>query len=268
MTDAFDISTAQIVNAPDVRNWPATAAMTQIRFDGSVSRFAFTKQDGPDRWPDVRPKGWDGDLQYTVWLFRKLDGTWVGSAFIQFWHGRDGSGQPGDPDVPSKYDKNWYYADRWAPLHGSGPIQPGEAIGFMVTSGNQRNSDGPNSMLERSNIVVVPASDNATFAFPSEATPDPPVPPVDPPAPDVPYGDIQDVLKELREIKAMLASEATFSLLDELNDFIHERMATKQDIAEARNDVSAAVKQFGPLLARLLKLFGGREKPASKKAKA
>lgn len=258
MRDAFDLNAAQIVNAPDVRAWPMTAEITKIWFDGSVSRFAFTKQDGPDRWPDVRPKGWTGDLQYTVWLFRLLGGVWVGSAFIQFWYGRDGSGDTNDPDVPSKYAEHWYYADRWAPLFGSGPIRPAESIGFMVTSGNARDSDGPYGPQERSNVVILPAADNGSFPFPINTAPpvdNPPSPVDNNPAPV--YGDIQDVLAQLDEIRVRLqAIKATLGTL-----------ATQQDILDARKDFANAAKEIGKQLASgaLGGIFGRREPP--KKAK-
>jgi hypothetical protein len=163
--DMIDLSQALIVNAPDVQNWPQTARITALTFDGSTSRVFFTKQDGDGRWPDVRPSGWTGDLQYTWWLFKHINGQWVGSAFIQMWYGRDGSGTPADPDVPSKYDAHWYYSSRWAPIHGSGQIQPGEVIGMMVTSGNQRDSVGPDSVQERSNVVTFAAADVGAFSF-------------------------------------------------------------------------------------------------------
>lgn len=184
MTDAIDLSAALIVNAPDVRAWPATAEITHISFDGSTSRIQFTKQAGPDRWPDVVPPGFDGPIQYTWWLFRRISGRWVGSAFIEMWYGRDGSGSPDDPDVPSRYHLHWYYGDRWAPLSGSGPIQPGEPIGFMVTSGDQRDKKGADSVRQRSNVVVVPATDIGAFTFEtSPATPDTPTTPTTPTAP-------------------------------------------------------------------------------------
>jgi hypothetical protein len=168
-TDMFDLSAAQIVNAPDVRQWPITAALTQISFDGSMTSVAFTKKNGPGRWPDITPKGWDGPLQYTLWLFVKNGDTWVGSGFIQFWNGREGSGSPNDPDVPSVYHKNWYYAERWRPINGHGPIQPGEKIGLMVTSGNARDSAGPFGPSERSSVVVIAATDRGVFDFPVDA---------------------------------------------------------------------------------------------------
>lgn len=179
-----DPATVKIVNAPDVRNWPVTTALTSMSFSDGVTRVEFTKKDGPGRWPDVTPAGWSGPLEYTLWLCVKTPG-WTCSAFIQFWNGRDGSGSAGDPDVPSVYHNNWYYSSRWAPIYGHGAIQPGEVIGFLVTSGNQRDSVGPNSVAERSNVVILPATDNGTFTFGS--LPLPPIPPVPPtPVPPVP----------------------------------------------------------------------------------
>jgi len=205
MTDMIDVATAQIVDAPDVRDWPITTAITQVSFDGSVTRVAFDKQDGPNRWPDVTPPGWDGPLQYTIWLFKQVNGRWVGSAFVQMWHGRDGSGSPGDPDVPSLYAAHWYYSSRWAPLYGSGPIQPGEVIGFMVTPGNARDG-GQVTLRERSNLVTFAATDHGTLLFP--ATPAPaPVPdpePVPTPAP----APTPDVTVQLARIEAALAALA------------------------------------------------------------
>jgi hypothetical protein len=161
---SFDLAHARIVNAPDARAWAETAKITKVSFDGSATRVEFTKQEGANRWPDQTPKGWDGPLQYTIWLFLKIDGQWVGSAFIQMWHGRDGSGSRADPDVPSVYHDHWYYSSRWNPMPDHGPIRPGELIGFMVTAGNARDSVGP-VLQERSNVVVFPATDNGTFTF-------------------------------------------------------------------------------------------------------
>jgi hypothetical protein len=160
----IDLSTARIVNAPDVRGWPETATITKVSFDGATTRIEFTKQEGPNRWPDQTPPGWQGPLQYTLWLFLKIEGQWVGSGFIQMWHGRDGSGSSSDPDVPSRYHEHWYYGSRWSPMQDHGPIRSGELIGFMVTAGNARDSVGP-MLQERSNVVVFPATDNASFTF-------------------------------------------------------------------------------------------------------
>src|SRR5438874_7529373 len=184
--DAIDLSRAKIVNAPEVRTWASTARITAVTFENGKTRVEFTKKDGSTRWPDVRPAGWAGDLQYTLWLFVKNGDEWAGSAFIQFWHGRDGSGSAADPDVPSVYEKHWYYSDRWAPIYGHGPLHQGEQIGFMVTSGNERDSGGPFGPQERSNVVVFAATDSGTYNFAiTEPTPEPAPAPL-PSVPTVP----------------------------------------------------------------------------------
>ena len=128
--------------------------------------FEFTKKDGPNRWPDQKPS-WTqpGDtLQYTVWLFLKLGGQWVGAGFIQMWHGRDGVG-----DAPSDFVINWYYPSAWNPMTGHA-IAPGESIAFMVTAGDARNKGDADALNvhERSNVVTIaaPAGDTGVFVFP------------------------------------------------------------------------------------------------------
>jgi len=211
-TDMFDLSAAKIVGAPDARAWPITTALTQVSFDGSMTRVNFDKKDGPARWPDVTPAGWDGPLQYTIWLFLQIGGEWVGSGFVQMWHGRDGSGSPADPDVPSLFHKNWFYDQRWRPMDAHGPIQPGEQIGFMVTAGNARNNQGPNGM-QRSNVVLFAATDRGVFDFPPVATPGPIATPgpFATPAPgstpastvtlDTLHADLQTLIAMVRDLK-------------------------------------------------------------------
>lgn len=151
------IGDVQIVNAPDVRGWHETAKISRVTFDGRTTWIEHTKQH---EWPNVRPPGWDGDLQSTVWLFLQIAGRWVGSAFIQLWRGRFDCG-----DVPSDFHINWYYGRRWTPLETHGPIRQGESIGLLVTSGNCRDSVGPFGPQERSNLVIVPASDVADYTW-------------------------------------------------------------------------------------------------------
>jgi hypothetical protein len=165
--DAVPIASVQIVNAPDIRNWPATATITGIHIAQSNMRVDFTKRDGPARWPDITPPGFAGPIEYTVWLFLNINGQWVGSGFIQMWNGRDGVG-----DAPSDFAMNWYYGTRWSPMQTHGPIQPGEQIGILVTSGNARDNGGPYGPSERSNLVLFPAADQGDWSF---ATPPPPV---------------------------------------------------------------------------------------------
>src|SRR5882724_7481855 len=65
---ALDLSTVRIVNAPDARGWAETARITRLSFDGATTRVEFSRQEGASRWPDLTPPGWDGPLQYTMWL--------------------------------------------------------------------------------------------------------------------------------------------------------------------------------------------------------
>ncbi len=186
MSDAFNVAEAQIVNSPsDIASWPVTAAITSLSFgtDGQT-RVEFSKHHGEGRWPDVIPPGFEGPIQFTLWLFVQIGGKWVGSGFQEFWESRKGTGSVDDPDVPSVYNLHWYYAERWSPIYNHGPIKTGEEIGFMVSSGDARDSKGPYSVRERSNVVVVKATDNGTFVFDSSVdTPPATVPSAPPPIP-------------------------------------------------------------------------------------
>lgn len=240
--DAVPITSVQIVNAPDVRGWPATATITHIALDGANTRIDFTKRDGPNRWPDITPPGFAGPIEYTVWLFLNINGQWVGSGFIQMWNGRDGVG-----DAPSDFSKNWYYGSRWAPMPTHGQISPTEQIGFMVTSGNARDSGGPYSVQERSNIVLIPGVDTGDFLFQSVpvASPvvvpppvvvvPPPVvtPPVVVPSPPVlPSTDIGQVYTQLAAVKADVAALKTDvdARLAEIQAFVSDTGTKLSDV--------------------------------------
>jgi len=206
-TDMIDLSAARIVAAPDARGWPITTSLTQVSFDGSITRVDFDRKDGAARWPDVTPDGWDGPLQYTIWLFLQIGGEWVGSGFVQMWHGRDGSGSAADPDVPSRYHKNWFYDRRWSPMDAHGPIQAGEQIAFMVTAGNARNNQGPNG-TQRSNVVLLAATDRGVFDFPVDAPkpkpgPGPAPEPVRPSAVTLEtlHADLQTLIAMVKDLK-------------------------------------------------------------------
>jgi hypothetical protein len=154
MADMIDPSLITVVNSPAALDWPATATITLLQFgEQGQTRVEFTKRHGDGKWPDITPPGFTGPIQFTLWLFRKIAGQWFGAGFVEFWESRDGSGKPDDPDVPSVYDKHWFYGTAWTPMQSGGPIVPGEAIGFMVTSGDARMSKGPFGPQERSNNV-------------------------------------------------------------------------------------------------------------------
>jgi hypothetical protein len=171
ITDALDLATVQILASPDVHNWPVTAAITRLEFLPADVRVSFTKQDGPDRWPDAVTPGWDGPLQYTLWVVLQAGGQLRTCGCIQFWHGREGVGGPF-----SNGAKDW-----WFRVPEMKDVQPkaGDQVGFFVTAGDARLRTAPTSVHERSNIVTVriPANDTGVFTFPVSA---PPVPVPDP----------------------------------------------------------------------------------------
>ena len=191
MDDMLDLSQVQIVNSPDVRGWPKTAAIQTLalRADGVHLDFT-TEQD----WPNVRPPGWSGDLQYTLWLILPINGIYIGSGIIQYWRGLDVNG--GDVTRDQQIARNWVYDRRWGGMYGHQP-PPGELVGWMVTAGNARGQDD-HSLAARSQVVVTafPASPQ-TFTF--DGPPPPPPPP--PSGPDV-VPALRTVQQQLLESRA------------------------------------------------------------------
>jgi hypothetical protein len=163
--DMVSLSSATILNSPrDLARWPVTTAISLIDIRSNGVHAEFSKRNGPGRWPDFTPPGWDGPLQYTLGMLMNIGGQWYASAPVEFWFGLDYAGGP-----PSQYAQNWFYdPGRWAPMTYHQP-QVGEQIGFFVCAGDCRNtSDGSKSPVkERSNVVIVsmPSDGGATFRF-------------------------------------------------------------------------------------------------------
>jgi len=165
--DAIDLGRATLLNSPhDFASWPITTTIAAVDIQSSGIHVDFSKRDGPGRWPDIVPPGWDGPLQYTLGMALTINGQWYASTVVQYWYGLDRSG-----GAPSQYATNWFYdPNRWAPMTYHQP-QPGELIGLFVCEGDCRNNwEGSNSPLrERSNVVLVPMPSDAgsyhTFSF-------------------------------------------------------------------------------------------------------
>ena len=163
--DGVSLSSATILNSPrDLARWPITTALTMVDLQSRGVRVEFSKKNGPGRWPDITPPGWDGPLQYTLGMMLNVNGQWFASAVVEFWNGLEYSGGP-----PSQYALNWFYdPGRWSPMTGHQPAV-GEQIGFFVCAGDCRNTtDGSRSPVkERSNVVIVtmPNDGGATFRF-------------------------------------------------------------------------------------------------------
>ena len=160
-SDMFDPHLATVYASPkDVANWPITAKITALDFAPNGVAVAFTKKDGAGRWPDVTPPGWDGPIQYTLWMMVNHNGQVVTAGGIEFWHGLARSGGP-----PPQFASNWYYnAAVWGPLAQHQPTV-GEQVGFFVTAGDHRLKD-VRAVTERSNVVIVRFPSDAGGYFP------------------------------------------------------------------------------------------------------
>ena len=163
--DGIDMSQAVIRNSPlNLASWPITTAISVVELRPNGVHLDFSKQDGPGRWPDVVPPGWDGGLQWTLGMTLNIGGRWFASAPVQFWHGLQEAGGP-----PQDYALNWFYDPaRWAPMTGHQPVA-GETIGFFACAGDCRNNTAGSlsPVKERSNVVLVtfPGPGGGRFTF-------------------------------------------------------------------------------------------------------
>ena len=148
-----------IVRGPagDVANWPVT---TQIRvIDANFGGF-FVDFSAKSSWPEVVPPGWDGGIQYTLWIVERINGQWITAGGVEYWRGLERQGGP-----PSRLASNWYYNTQvWGELSGHQPA-PGEQVGFFVTAGDQRAKD-VRAVTARSNVVLVPFPSDGGAYYP------------------------------------------------------------------------------------------------------
>jgi hypothetical protein len=155
--DEINLSQISIVGgSPDVSGWDSTATITNIKLTPSID-IEFNKADGPNRWPDQTNLGVSdispGDpIQYTIWMFRKINDKWFGAGFIRRYFGQ----APGAGSLENTPCDWFYYTPEMQP---GTPLHPGEQIGFMVTAGVERRGTFTN-VRERSNVklATVPAN--------------------------------------------------------------------------------------------------------------
>jgi hypothetical protein len=161
-SDGLDLRSAVITGGSpaDVGSWPITTQITGMDFANNGVRVDFSKKSGPGRWPDVVPPGWDGPIQYTLWMVVNIGGRWYTSGGVEYWYGLERQGGP-----PSQFAYNWYYNPQvWGPLANHQPAN-GEQVGFFVTAGDHRVKN-VTAVRERSNVVVLPfPSGGGYFGF-------------------------------------------------------------------------------------------------------
>jgi len=160
----FDMTQATIYSSPaDLGFWPETAKITSVVLNGDGIQVDFDRRDGPNRFLDDPFGG--GSIEYTLGMCLNIDSHWDCSAVVQFWYGREltAGGLPWD------VARNWFYDARWGPMMGHQPAQ-GETVGLFVGAGNLRGRNDPGyvncpRVCERSNVALVPWSDNASYTF-------------------------------------------------------------------------------------------------------
>jgi hypothetical protein len=141
----------------DVANWPVT---TQIRVLDANSGGWFVDFSAKNSWPEVMPPGWDGGIQYTLWIVEKINGQWITAGGVEYWRNLARQGGP-----PSRLAGNWYYSPGvWGELATHQP-GVGEIVGMFVTAGDQRAKD-VRAVTERSNVVLLPFPSDGGAYYP------------------------------------------------------------------------------------------------------
>ena len=147
----------------DVANWPVTTLITTLDLRNDGAFVDFSKKDGPWRWPDVTPPGWDGPIQYTLWLVENIDGRWYTSGGVEYWYGLGRQGGP-----PSQFGATGTTARKSG---GRLPIvnrcrRAGRLLHHGRRRPRERRRHRPRAI---SNVVVVPFPSDAGGVFTSAA---------------------------------------------------------------------------------------------------
>lgn len=208
--DALNLANVTIIRSPtDIASWPITVAITGLTMtpDGGLT-FTFDRAIPESwKWPS-NPANPADHFQYTVWAVIRDGGVWMAAGFVQMWQGRP-MGTRALPPILSNY-VNWWGDIRhpWGPMSNYRP-GVGDPVGFFISAGNARLTEGVTSVRERSNVVAVqlPANDSGAFDFTAPVPNG--VPPLEPPP--APMSDdalialIQQIANDVDTIKAVQA---------------------------------------------------------------
>lgn len=162
--DAFELTSAVGVGGADVRSWPITGPITRLDLMPQGFHVEFGKRDGPGRWPDKKPDGWSGAIQYTLWIGTLLGHVWHLAASVNVDYDNGSHLYADTATEPAKYPRDLWYLD--PALAGHTPVE-GEPTAFMVTAGALRGLSVI-TVQERSQVIVVPfpPRQGRSFLFP------------------------------------------------------------------------------------------------------
>lgn len=158
--DTIDLREATYHESPNVSNWPVTVHLRGIEYAPGETRGVrpiFDRAQANAHWPDVliwpNPTNpLDGYIQFTLYMFVRVNGVWHGGGMIQFWGDRKGPPREWTGAPILTQWKDWVY---WAPSLAAHQPRAGEEVAFMLVAGNRRRMN-KGDVMERSNVITVP----------------------------------------------------------------------------------------------------------------
>lgn len=220
--DMIDLSRAVFygMHGKGIIDFPITSFIAAIECGPNGEEGGYHFEFDRD-WPDITPTGWDGPLQYTVFVGVKVSGVWQFGGVIQMWRQRYWTGAP----LPNNFRNNWCYnTDWWGDMTLANP-KVGDEVAFFLAAGNLRAGSESlhNPVKERSNVVtiILPEHHTGYFPFNTEPLPEPDHHPDPHPVPPIPPGSTENemILKELKEIRSLLENSIIIGN-NKVNDLI------------------------------------------------
>jgi hypothetical protein len=236
MSDALDLANVRFHSSPDVRSWPVTSQITELRLRPGTLHLRHTREV---EWPDVPYE--TTTQESTLWVFVQIDGQWHATGAERI---RPNQFDKPEPDRVSQWIKEWLYnAQMWGPMANYVPA-PGELVGFMLTAGIQRAGDA-SIVKERSNVVLVQYPDDRGADYPPFATLQPPrqpepvaPPPVDPsPAPVAASAPPAVAVGRTNETATAGAVFVVLAKLEAIHDAIVKQAEQQHKDAEALREL-------------------------------
>lgn len=210
--DEVNVQGARVYGSPgDMMRWPVTCGIRSVTFTPVGFPTIASCMDGPGRWPDVTPEGWDGPIQHTLGMCLKdpSDNQWDCAGVVQVWYNRWNQ-DPNYTTAPYDVASNWFYAS----YIGNGPLtdrnpKPGEQVLMFIVRGNARRGTQFTAVHERSNVALVTWGQNYLVN---------PGQPQDPQQPQQPGQQPVD-MSNIRDLLLLTATkEQSQSIFTNLND--------------------------------------------------
>jgi hypothetical protein len=234
MKDAIDINAVQFYSPVHVAGFASTVDLIGAEFhpaDDKGIKPLFDRR-ALAGWPDFTLPGWDGPLQWTIFMGFQINGRWHMGAMLEFWSDRLGSPREwtgAHPAVVSEGLTHWqrhlaYAKDRYGALSNVAPYEGIPMALMMVAGGARPGTSNHPTVPERSNIIVVPLKMSGTETVSNEPVPPASEPePVPVPVPVPPSPNLESLLVRIAEASEANAAfqqdtlKALKALLEELS---------------------------------------------------